>query len=222
MPVKVNLKVIEIWNNDSMENAVRAYEAEGPQPKGQIVFYGPSYFTRWRSKGPYYDHRPMAEDLRGASGAKCVINRGFGSSSAEHQLYYYDRMIRPLAPSVLVYAFDANGTNFGYSLEECWELAQRVVAWAECDFPGIRIYLLGSYPPRDPRNLNDEQNARRLDDCVRAFCEEKETRHFLDPKPAFENAPRDVFADHIHFNQKGYDIYGAFFREALGDELAKF
>ena len=37
MPVKVNLKVIEIWNNDSMENAVRAYEAEGPQPKGSRI-----------------------------------------------------------------------------------------------------------------------------------------------------------------------------------------
>lgn len=220
MPVRVNLKVIEIWNNDSMENAVRAYEAEGEQKKGQIVFYGPSYFTRWSNKK--FDHRPMEEDLRGASGAKCVINRGFGSSSAEHQLYYYDRMVRPLAPSVLVYAFDANGTNFGYSLEESWELAQRVVAWAECDFPGIQIYLLGSYPPRDARNLNDEQNARRLDAAVSAFCDERENRHFLDPKPAFENAPRDVFADHIHFNQKGYDIYGAFFREALKDELARF
>ena len=220
MPVRVNLKVIEIWNNDSMEDAVRAYEAEGEQKKGQIVFYGPSYFTRWSDKK--WPHRPMEDDLLGASGAKCVINRGFGSSSAEHQLYYYDRMIRPLAPSVLVYAFDANGTNFGYSLEDCWELAQRVVAWAECDFPGIQIYLLGSYPPRDARNLNDEQNARRLDDAVRAFCDARENRHFLDPKPAFENAPRDVFADHIHFNQKGYDIYGAFFRKALADELARF
>jgi lysophospholipase L1-like esterase len=57
---------------------------------------------------------------------------------------------------------------------------------------------------------------------VRAFCAEKETRHFLDPKPAFEDAPRDVFADHVHFNQKGYDIYAAFFREALKEEVAKF
>lgn len=219
MPVRINLKVIEIWNNDSMEDAVRAYEAEGEQKKGQIVFYGPSYFTRWSER---FGHRPLREDIRGKSGAPCIINRGFGSSSAEHQLYYYDRMIRPLAPSVLVYAFDANGSNFGYSLEESWELAQRVVAWAEADFPGIHIYLLGSYPPRDERNLNDEQNARRLDAAVRAFCEEKDTRFFLDPKPAFENAPRDVFADHIHFNQKGYDIYGAFFREALKEELAKF
>lgn len=219
MPVRINLKVIEIWNNDSMEDAVRAYEAEGEQEKGQIVFYGPSYFTRWSER---FGHRPLREDIRGKSGAPCVVNRGFGSSSAEHQLYYYDRMIRPLAPSVLVYAFDANGTNFGYSLEECWELAQRVVAWAECDFPDIQIYLLGAYPPRDARNLNDEQNARRLDDAVRAFCDARESRHFLDPKPAFENAPRDVFADHIHFNQKGYDIYGAFFRKALEEELARF
>ena len=217
MPVKVGLQYIDIWKS-SMENAVRKYEAETVEP-GQIVFYGPSYYTRWGEK---WGHRPLREDLVGKSGKGCCVNRGFGSSCPEHQLYYYSRMVRPLAPSVLVYAFDANGSNFGYSLEESWELAQRVVAWAECDFPGIHIYLLGSYPPRDARNLNDEQNARRLDAAVRAFCEEKDTRHFLDPQPAFENAPRDVYADHIHFNHKGYDIYGAFFREALKDELARF
>lgn len=218
MPIKVGLKKIEIWN-DSMEDAVRAYEAEGEQEKGQIVFYGPSYFTRW-SKA--FGHRPLREDIVGASGKACVVNRGFGSSCPEHQLYYYDRMVRPLAPSVLVYAFDANGAAFGYSYEESWELSQRVIAWAECDFPGIHIYLLGTYPPRDARNACEEENARRFDATIRAFCEERDTRHFLDPKPAFENAPRDVFADHVHFNQKGYDIYRDFFRAALRDELARF
>jgi hypothetical protein len=217
MPVKVGLQYIDAWQ-ESMEEQILAYEKE-EVITGQIVFYGPSYFTRWSER---FGMVPMREVLRGDSGAPCAINRGFGSSCAEHQLYYYPRAVRPLQPKVLVYSFTANGPSFGYTNEESWELAQRVVAWAECDFPGIHIYLLGSYPPRDARNLNDEQNARRLDDTVRAFCAKKETRFFLDAKPAFENAPRDVFAEHIHFNQKGYDISGAFFREALKEELEKF
>ena len=97
MPVKVGLKYIEIWK-DSMENAVCNYEKE-PIVTDQIVFYGPSYFTRW---SPKYGMRPLREDLVGKSGAPCVINRGFGSSCPEHQLYYYPRLIRPLAPRVLV------------------------------------------------------------------------------------------------------------------------
>ena len=100
MAVKVGLKFIEIWG-DSMEDAVREYEKEEIQT-GKIVFYGPSNYTRWSAK---YGMKPMADVLLGKSGEKCVINRGFGSSCSEHQLYYYDRMVRPLKPKVLVYTF---------------------------------------------------------------------------------------------------------------------
>ena len=95
MPVKVGLNHIEIWD-EYMEPAIAAYEQE-PQHQGQIVFYGPSYFTRWSTK---YGMKPLRECLLGASGAPCAVNRGFGSSCAEQQLYYYPRAIRPLNPKV--------------------------------------------------------------------------------------------------------------------------
>ena len=40
----------------------------------------------WSKK---YGMIPMRDVLLGKSGKPCVINRGFGSSCAEHQLYYY-------------------------------------------------------------------------------------------------------------------------------------
>ena len=54
MPVKVGLKYIEKWK-ESMEDEVLAYEAE-QQEKGQIVFYGPSNFTRWSKR---FGMKPM-------------------------------------------------------------------------------------------------------------------------------------------------------------------
>ena len=123
MSVKIGLKYIDIWN-DSMEQAVCEYEKEEIKTGG-IVFYGPSNFTRWGEK---YGHRPLKDDLLGSSGAQCCINRGFGSSCPEHQLYYYHRMIRPLAPKVLVYSPFGNSRAFGYTTEATFELAQRVVA----------------------------------------------------------------------------------------------
>ena len=100
MPVRVGLQYIEKWNS-SMEDAVRKYEQE-PLEKGQIVFYGASNFTRW-GRGTRWDHKPLREVMLGKSGKPCAVNRGFGSSNAEHQLYYYPRMVRPLEPKVLVY-----------------------------------------------------------------------------------------------------------------------
>ena len=183
------------------------------------MFYGPSYFTRW---SPKYGMVPMREVLTGASGAPCVVNRGFGSSCAEHQLYYYARMVRPLEPRVLVYHCHANGPSFGYSQEESWELGQRVIAWAMTDFPGIRICLVGANASRDitPEKLAEY---RAYNAMVREFAEQLPNGRFIDQLEHTVHWDKSVYVeDGVHYNQSGYDLYGVFFREALQEELSWF
>ena len=214
MAVKVGLQYIDLWQ-ESMEEEVRCYEAE-TQQKGQIVFYGPSYFTRWSRR---FDMTPMADMLLASSGRKCVINRGFGSSCAEHQLYYYPRMIRPLAPKVLVYSSHANGAAFVYSDEESWELAQRVIAYARTDFPGIRIYLVGAHPSRNMTEADLAQR-RKYNDMVQTFAESTTDCRFLDVLAYEPMSAKDIYVeDGVHFNPKGYELYADFFRQALQEEL---
>ena len=217
MPVKVGLQYIEIWK-DSMENAVRKYEEE-PVIEDQIVFYGPSYFTRW---SPKYGMIPLREEVLGKSGAPCCINRGFGSSCAEHQLYYYSRMVRPLRPRVLVYSSNANGSSFGYTPEESWELAQRVIAYAMTDFPGIRVYLCGTIPSRDETEKSREK-AAKYDAWEREYAQTHENCFFIDASKSEALNRKDIFvADGVHYNQDGYHLFAEFFRDALKDELAQY
>ena len=122
--MKVGLKYIERWKT-SLEKEVQRYEAEEAE-KGKIVFYGPSYFTRWSAR---WGNIELSDAILGKSGAKCCINRGFGSSCPEQQLYYYPRMVRALEPSALVYgAGFGNGLTFGYTPEVLLLLAERVIA----------------------------------------------------------------------------------------------
>lgn len=217
MPVKVGLRYIDSWQ-ESMEEQIRAYEQE-PVITGQIVFYGPSYYTRWSER---FGMVPMREVLRGKSGAPCVINRGFGSSCAEHQLYYYPRAVRPLRPRVLVYSFTANGPSFGYANEESWELAQRVIAYAQIDFPGIHIYLEGFHPTRDmtPQQIEEK---KAFDTVIREFAEKTPNCTFLDVMGQEQFYRKDIFVeDGVHFNQTGYDLYAAFYKEALKEEMKNF
>lgn len=218
MAVKIGLKFIEVWG-DSMEDAVCRYEKEEIK-KGGIVFYGPSYYTRWDES---YGMKPLADVLLGASGEKCVINRGFGSSCSEHHLYYYDRLVRPLAPKVLVYAFHGNAAAFGYSVEENWELAQRVIAYAMTDFPDIKIYLVGAHRKKAPYNASELGNARRFDMLLRNFAAETPNCYFIDVLNYAPLDRDDIFVeDGVHFNQDGYDIYAELYREALKDELSRY
>ncbi len=217
MPVKVGLHYIDIWK-DSMEDVVREYEKE-PVIKGQIVFYGPSYFTRWASS---WGHKPLRETVLGKSGAQCCINHGFGSSCPEHQLYYYPRMIRPYEPKVLVYGSFGNSDAFGYSSEEAWELAQRVIMYTLTDFPETEVYIVSAVRCRD---ITEEQikERREYNSWLKEFAEKTPRCHYLDTfehKPLMDN---DIYiADGVHFNAKGYELFADFFKDALKDELAKY
>lgn len=218
MPVKVGLKFIEIWKT-SLEDAVLRYEQE-PVEQGQIVFYGPSNFTRWSER---WSHTPLREVLVGASGKPCCINRGFGSSCTEHQLYYYDRMVRPLKPKVLVYSPSyGNGAAFGYTREENWELAQRVLVYALTDFPDLRIYLEGPGAGPDPTEEILAQRAE-YNEWLRNFAEETPRVTYVDRLNYMPLRRKDIYVeDGVHYNRAGYDLYADFYREVLKDELAKF
>lgn len=218
MPVKVGLQYIELWKS-SMENAVRRYEEE-PVIKDQIVFYGPSNFTRW---GPKYGMTPLRESVVGKSGAPCCINRGFGSSCPEHHLYYYDRLVRPLAPRVLVYSPGfGNGAAFGYTQEESWELAQRVIAYAKTDFPDVRIYLCGAHLKKDTDEAYLERVAK-WNTWLEEFAKNTPSVTYVHPLSCEPLRRKDIFVeDGVHFNAEGYGIYGAFFSEVLSAELSEY
>ena len=217
MAIKVGLKFIDLWG-ESMEDAVLQYEKE-PIQKGQIVFYGPSNFTRWSEK---WGMTPLRDVIRGKSGSPCAINRGFGSSCPEHQLYYYSRMIRPLEPKVLVYSTYDNGAAFGYSNEESWELAQRVIAYALTDFPDIHIYLSSANPRKNMTDI-DIKKRRQYNSWLKNFAENTSGCYYLN---AFDyeplRHPENFVEDGIQFNAEGYQIYGSLMQEALKDELENF
>ena len=218
MPVKVGLKYIDIWG-ESMEDAICAYEKEVVEP-GQIVFYGPSYFTRWSTR---HGMIPLREAIKGDSGKPCIVNRGFGSSCAEHQLYYYPRAVRPLAPSALVYCCHANGSAFGYSLEESWEIGQRVVTYAMTDFPGIQIYLCSVGPKFAERNFTENANNERFNSLLKCFCDNNPNCHYIDIMKYEGMHRKDIFIeDGVHFNQLGYDEYTKVFKAELKEELKRF
>ena len=193
--------------------------------KGQIVFYGPSYFTRWGkdlTQPPRWDHKPLREVLLGKSGAECCINRGFGGSCPEHQLYHYHDMIKPLAPKILVYGSWGNGPYFGYTDEESLFLAERVVAYARADFPDMPIYLMGA--PFTVAEADAPMESRvAYSQKIRELAEKTPNCHFFDPlayKPLWD--PALFVEDGIHYNQKGYDVFADYFREILKNELDQF
>ena len=213
--IKIGLRYIDKWNT-SLEKEVVRYEEENAE-KGQIVFYGPSYFTRWSAR---YGNVELRDVILGKSGAKCCVNRGFGSSCPEHQLYYYPRMVRALEPSALVYgAGFGNGASFGYTPEEMLFMAERVVAYAREDFPDMPIYL---YVEGKKRHAGNPDRIK----CIEGFeklADEIPNCKLLDPDTYPELLREDIYIeDKVHYNAEGFRIFGEFFKETLREELDRF
>ena len=202
----------------SLENSIIAYEQE-PIVKGKILFYGHSLFTRWGS--PKWGYRRMDEDIRMKDGSLAVVNHGFGTSTSEEQLYFYDRMVRPWEPRALVLSTLGNDGMYGYSPEQTMTNVAKILHWARTDFPGIKLFLIEPHPnPKGKETtLPDKWNNGHDDTKVIRLWNQPELFETPEDVGDFHKVREDIFvADKVHPNQEGYDIFGKIFREAL-DEL---
>ena len=222
----------------SLEEQILAYERE-PVETGKILFYGHSLFTRWGS--PTWGYRRLDADIRMKDGSLACVNHGFGSASSEEMLYYYDRMIRPWAPRALVLMSLYNDDVYGMSVEQTLANLQRICFWARTDFPGIRFYFVEAHPhpllidtflPGIPDSHNERLNrVKHYNEGLALYAHANEDAQVIRlwNRPELFETPEDtgnphkfrkeLFEDYIHYNQQGYDVFGAIVREALDDIL---
>lgn len=219
----------------SLEQSIIAYEQE-PVVKGKILFYGHSLFTRWGS--PKWGYRRMDEDIRMKDGSLAVVNHGFGTSTSEELLYFYDRMVRPYEPRALVVATYSNDAMYGYGPEQTMANLSKILHWARTDFPGIKLFVVEPHPmPKGKvvtlpdkwnNGLHKRENFIEMLNIYEQTHEDTKIIRLWNQPELFET-PEDVgdfhkvrddifVADQVHPNQAGYDILGRIFREAL-DEL---
>ena len=219
-----------------LEKEIVKYE-EAPIEKGKILFYGHSMFNRWGH--PKWGYRRMDEDIRMKDGSLAVVNHGFGTSTCEEMLYYYDRMVRPWEPRALVLASFGNDGMYGYAPEQTISVVARILQWARTDFPGIKLYLMEPGPQakmKDETKLPDKWNNamhkrrkyREMLSIYEQTHEDTKVIHLWNRPEFFEEGcvgdrtkvREDIYyTDRGHFNQAGYDILANIVREALDDIL---
>ena len=192
------------------------------------MFYGSCSFTRWKEK---YGNGNLEDMVRHKDGSKACINHGFGSATAETMLYYYDRLVRPWKPRVLVLKTGGNDCKFQYTPDETVFLLSRIIEYARIDCPNIKFFL-SDYNNLNPINeykanwLKDYNNLLEIycslqNDCVFApysnslfFYEDKEKIG----KSEFMNKKLYILDGH-HLNARGYKACAKFWTQTLEEYL---
>ena len=111
---------------------------------------------------------------------------------------------------------------FGYTAEESFALAQRVVQYARNDFPDMPIYI-GGFSTWKSQGKPNYEKYKAFEVWLRELAEAVPGCKFLDLDCREEFRTWDIYVeDKVHFNSEGYRLYTEYFKEALKDELDQF
>lgn len=130
------------------EKEIRAFERldslEKPS-KGQILLYGSSSMRLWST---------FKTDLAGYR----VVNRGFGGSEMSDAIYYFDRVVLPLAPSwILLYEGDNDLANSKKSPQQVYRDFRTFMDLVRQKLPGARVAVITLRPSIAREQLMPQQ-----------------------------------------------------------------
>jgi hypothetical protein len=171
--------------------------AKLPSPApGGVLLVGSSIFKRWTNA--VADLAPLP-----------VTNRAFGGSQTSHQLMFFEQVVPPCRPQLIVWYCGSNDIK---GKKDPKEVLVRTEEWLDkvnkLD-PSIQVLLVSIH--RSPQKRKDGQ-IEGVDALNRGYQELSKKRQgvfYVDVNPALENAKgesrEDLYvADGLHLNIEGY------------------
>lgn len=182
------------------EKEIAAFEAAdkaSPPPQGAVLFVGDSGFKRWTT---------MAKDFPD----QIIINRGFGGSQMADAVYYFDRIVVPYKPRLIVLREGGNDMTSGRTAEQLLADLKAFVAEAHEKLPGTPIAIFSLNP--NPARWNQAEKRKAANVLLKAYVEGEKGLSLIEIWDQFlgpDGKPReDLFGkDRLHNNAAGNKIY---------------
>jgi GDSL-like Lipase/Acylhydrolase family len=185
-------------------------DASMPSPDNGIVFIGSSNIRKW----------PLAASFPGMP----VVNHGFGGSQLSDSVFYFDRLVPPCHPKLVVLHAGGNDLAAGRSPAQIAADLQEFITKLHTALPGVRLIYLGLIPAPIRWGLREQYHeTTRL---IHALVRHDRLVTFLDPEKALlsrEGAirPELYIEDHLHLNTKGYEILTRFIARDVNHYFAR-
>lgn len=198
-----------------LEPEILAYEAEDKTARlvtGVCLFTGSSSLRLWQKMR--FDLRPLP-----------VLNRGFGGSTFRELNYYFDRLVLPYRPRMVVlYEGDNDIVDPDTSPEDVLKELHTFRLKRDKQLPSMHIYMMAVKPSPSRRVLLDK--AKETNALFQAYCDTASNVSYLDVFSPIMTQSGDINGaffgpDSLHMNQAGYDAWADAILDTLLAAYAK-
>lgn len=195
----------EIWRVEI--DALTATDAEQPPPEGAVLFVGSSSIRLWAS---------LADDFPGVA----TIQRGFGGSHLADSTFFFDRIVLPYRPRVVVLYAGDNDLAAGRTAEAVLGDFLAFHARLRAELPDTRLVFLSI--KESPARVHLRAEARRANHLIAGACWRDPHCRFADVAATLLS-PDGTFltglfeADGLHINRDGYAAWAAVIGPLLKD-----
>ncbi len=168
-----------------------------PPAQNGVLFLGSSSIRLWKT---------LAEDFPGVP----VLNRGFGGSQIPDSIYYFDQLVMPSKPRLIVFFAGGNDINAGDTAEEVAANFREFCAKVHNALPKTRVIFI-SLPLVESRWKHRAETAL-ANTYVSAFCHSDPRLTYVDMNsviltPDGKARPEYYRADKLHMNADGYAVW---------------
>lgn len=185
----------QLWDKEI--NAFAEIDRNQPPPADAVLFVGSSSIRMWTN-------------LRSNFPRMKVINRGFGGSRLEDVNHYFDKIVTPYKPKIIVLYAGENDVHEGIAPEKVLEQYRNFAAMVSQKLPKTTVLYISIKP--SPSRWQMADKIRRTNALIKAESEKDYRTQFVDvfsPMLNEKGEPKaEIFlADRLHLNEKGYAIW---------------
>lgn len=191
------------WYEEEVKDLIQRRDELQYQP--QTVFYGSSSIRMWETL--YDDFKPFLP-----------LNLGFGGSTLEACVYFFDRIVVPVqsAKKLIVYAGD-NDLGDGKSPGDVLSFFKQLQTLIQQHFAQVPCYYISIKPSISRWNING--NIKQTNALISDEIRKNDQFVFVDIYDAMllQGYPnKDYFEeDGLHLSPKGYEVW----KQILQDDI---
>lgn len=179
-----------------LEKQVNLFQEEPVPGPGGILLVGSSIFRQWKNAA--VDLAPLP-----------VTNRAFGGSHTSHQIRFFDQVVPPCRPDLVVWYCGSNDIKGGKDPATVLARTREWIGKVQSALPGSGVLLVSVMNSPQKRRDGQAEGVLAVNCGLREMANPAQRIFFIEINPGFEGADGSARADlyledGLHLNAEGY------------------